>query len=340
MVDDLLDVSRINTGKVELRCASVELSDIIRDAVAACEPQNEAARHTLTVSIPDAPLHLHADAARLVQVLMNLLSNAAKFTAPEGRLSVSAARDGGHAVVHVRDNGPGIAAESLPHIFDMFSQVEDAHRCAGGGLGLGLSIVRNLVELHGGSVQAVSAGAGQGAEFIVRLPLAEARAPAPAAETDNAPTNGAARACRVLVVDDNHDAARTLSMMLEKVGFDCRSSFDGPSALTAAGEFDPHAIVLDIGMPGMDGLEVARRLRAQPDTRDTLLIALTGWDKEEDRSRSRAAGFDHHLAKPVQLSVLQQLLDGAGRSARASGGTVIRFGVDATVSERAVARTQ
>jgi PAS domain S-box-containing protein len=314
MVDDLLDVSRINTGKVELRRAPVLLSDVVRDASAACRPQIDEAQHNLTISLPDEPLCLYADGARLTQVLMNLLSNAAKFTPSGGRITLTATRDGKDAVVRVRDNGRGIDSESLPRVFEMFSQVDDARHRAPGGLGLGLSIVRNLVELHGGSVEAESAGSGQGAELIVRLPLSEMQSDRPdAAHSDMSATNGSVQPCRVLVVDDNQDAARTLTLLLEKVGFECRSCFDGPSALELAAQFEPHAILLDLGMPQMDGLEVARRLRAPPHACEALLIAVTGWDKEEDRRLSRDAGFDVHLAKPISLSTVQGLLQTAHR---------------------------
>jgi PAS domain S-box-containing protein len=309
MIDDLLDVSRINTGKVELRRAPVKLADIIHDAVATCRPQIEEAQHTLQVSLPAENIILLADAARFVQVLTNLLSNAIKFTDAGGDVGLSAVRNGDQVTVCVRDSGAGIPTELLPHIFDMFVQVQDPHYRSSNGLGLGLHIVRNIVELHGGTVEARSDGPGRGSEFLIRLPVLTHHAPIGG---ERQPTrfaqNGRPASQRVLIVDDNRDAARTLTLMLSHIGFECRAAFDGPSALVAAEEFDPQAVVLDLGMPGMDGLEVARRFRANPDNGGLLLIAVTGWDKLEDRRKSREAGFDHHLAKPVPFDRLCELL--------------------------------
>jgi PAS domain S-box-containing protein len=263
MVDDLLDVSRINTGKVQLRLAPVAVSEVVRDAVAACRDQFETARHELTVSLPDADLYLHADAARLVQVLTNLLSNAAKFTDPGGTVRVTVTPEEGHVSIHVEDTGAGIPGESLPHVFDMFAQVDDPRIRGRGGLGLGLNIVRTLVELHGGVITAESDGPGRGAKFSVRLPLLDASAHERSGPRDALQTGSAtADSRRVLIVDDNRDAAELLALMLTNLGFACRSAFDGPAALTMAEEFQPNAILLDLGMPGMNGLEVARRLRA------------------------------------------------------------------------------
>jgi CheY-like chemotaxis protein len=314
MVDDLLDVSRINTGKVELRLSPTLLAEIIRDAVAACRPQIEAARHRLVVTVPDEDIYLQADAGRLVQVVVNLLSNAVKFTDAGGEIRLSATRDGEQAAICVQDTGAGIPAESLPHIFDMFAQVEDPYRRSRGGLGLGLNIVRTLVELHGGKAEARSHGRGRGAEFIVRLPVLNNHFPS-AVETrrSHSAQLGHPSSQRVLVVDDNRDAASTLTIMLTKAGFVCRSVFDGPSALAAAADFDPHVVILDLGMPGMNGLEVARQFRAQENHNGLVLIAVTGWDKQDDRRLTKEAGFDHHLAKPVPFEQLRTLL---GPSAR------------------------
>ena len=325
MVDDLLDVSRINTGKVKLRPAPVLLADVVRDAIATCRPQIDEFQHQLLISIPDEDVWLEADAARLVQVLMNLLSNAAKFTDPGGEIRLSATCDGRQVALSVRDTGAGIPAESLPHIFDIFAQVEDPHFRSRGGLGLGLNIVRTLVEMHGGTVEARSDGPGRGAEFIVRLAVLAGHVPGGIEpRPDHSTQNGTPATRRVLVVDDNCDAARTLTIMLSRGGFECRSVFDGPSALAAAEEFDPHAVVLDLGMPGMSGLEVARRFRANAGNRDLVLIALTGWDKEDDRRLSREAGFDHHFAKPVPFDVLRDLLDSIGAKSPADAATPLR----------------
>lgn len=310
MVDDLLDVGRINTGKIQLRRQPVPLADLVRDAVESCRPHIDSQRHTLHVSLPDEPLLLHADSARLVQVLMNLLSNASKFTDPGGQIRLTAERLQDHVEIRVSDSGAGIAAAALPGIFDMFAQVDDPRNHCRGGLGLGLSIVRTLVELHGGTVHAHSDGLGQGSTFIVRLPVSTGHHTQPvAAPHDNAARNGSPHSGRVLVVDDNRDAARTLSLMLSKLGYECHSAEDGHSALKLADELRPHAILLDLGMPGMSGLEVARRLRAHDHHQAVTLIAVTGWDKDEDRRQSRAAGFDHHLAKPVEINRLRELLN-------------------------------
>jgi PAS domain S-box-containing protein len=309
MIDDLLDVSRINTGKVELRRAPVKLADVIHDAVATCRPQIDEAQHTLQVRVPAEPIFVHADAARVVQVLTNLLSNAIKFTAAGGDIGLSAACNNGQVTICVRDTGAGIPAELLPHIFDMFVQVKDPHYRSSTGLGLGLHIVRNIIELHGGTVEARSEGPGRGSEFLIRLPVLTQHAPTGIApHSPGFSQNGKPASQRVLIVDDNRDAARTLSLMLSRAGFQCRAAFDGPSALLAAKEFNPQAVILDLGMPDMDGLEVARRLRTNPNLDGLLLIAVTGWDKLEDRRKSREAGFDHHLAKPVPFDHLCGLL--------------------------------
>jgi PAS domain S-box-containing protein len=323
MVDDLLDVSRINTGRVELRRSRVMLSDVVRDAVAACQPQIQSASQHLTVTIPEAAVLLDADGARLVQVLMNLLGNASKFTDARGEISLNAVREEDQVVIRVRDNGAGVPADALPHIFDLFSQVEDPLRKSRDGLGLGLSIVRTIVELHGGTVEGRSEGPGQGSEFVVRLPVIDVSQPCPTVDPSEGKDhqNGHPASRRVLIVDDNRDAARMMSVMLSMAGFTCHSVFDGPSALRAAVEFDPHVVVLDLGMPGMDGLEVARRLRAEDRYNAVLLVAVTGWDKEEDRRLTQEAGFDHHLAKPVSFEKLQRLFGLPSRNDRLSPAT-------------------
>ncbi|MBX3437853.1 MAG: response regulator [Planctomycetaceae bacterium] len=309
MVDDLLDVTRMNTGKVELRLSPVNLADLVRDAVAACRTQIDTAGHELTVTIPQEDIQLEVDAARLVQVLTNLLSNAVKFTDAGGRICLSALPENGQIAIHVADTGCGIPATALPHVFEMFAQVDDPHFRSSGGLGLGLNIVRTLVELHGGTVEARSEGPGRGSDFIVRLPMImqNATARATSLPNDSAP-DGKSLLKRVLVVDDNRDAANLLTLMLTKSGFQCQSVFDGPSALLAVDDFRPEAVILDLGMPGMSGLEVAERLRAKERDERLLLIAVTGWDKEHDRLRSRQAGFDHHVAKPVPHEQLRTLL--------------------------------
>jgi PAS domain S-box-containing protein len=309
LIDDLLDVSRINTGKIVLRPTDVMLGDIVRDAIDSSRPHIDAAGHELTVRQPSEAIPLRVDRARLTQVLLNLLNNAAKFTPAKGRIELTVSKSGDMAEIRVRDNGAGISAEMLPRVFDMFVQSEDLLVRTHGGLGIGLSIARTLVELHGGVIEAHSGGAGLGTEFIVRLPVPSRPPCLPAGATPDGTSRVAPlKPRRILVVDDNRDAAQTLAMLLTSVGCECRSVFDGPTALETATQFLPDAFVLDIGLPGMCGYEVARRLRATPQFRSAVMIAVTGWGKDEDRREAREAGFDHHLVKPVELNALYQLL--------------------------------
>lgn len=308
LVDDLLDVSRINTGKVQLRLEQVVLRQIIDDAVAACRPQIEAAKHELTIRIPAEPVYLNADPARLAQVLTNLLQNASKFTESCGHISLTADCVQQQVEISVKDSGVGIPKEALPRVFDVFAQVQDVRTRTKGGLGLGLSIVKSLVEMHGGTVEVQSEGLGQGTEFTIRLPiLIHHETPSPV-EISIVNEDACANALRVLVVDDNQDAAETMAQALNMLGCACRSAFDGFTALKLAEEFEPDAFVLDLGMPGMSGFDLARRLRENARFQTSLLIAVTGWDKEDDRRSSKQAGFDHHFAKPVDLCILKDLL--------------------------------
>lgn len=306
LVDDLLEVSRISRGTIELRRERVDLGDVLHNAVETSRPQIEAAHQRLSIELPGGALLVNGDAMRLAQVVSNLLNNAAKYTDGGGQIELSARRDGDWAVVTVRDNGMGIPREMLSKIFDWFMQVERTHPRGQGGLGVGLTIVRTLVEMHGGTVSASSEGSGQGAEFNVRLPLAEA--------TDHAAVGqkGAARqqrfASKILVVDDNRDAAQSLCMLLQMRGAHVKALHDGESALEALDDFQPDTVLLDVGMPGMDGYELARRIRARDDGTRFQLVAITGWAQEEDRQRSRAAGIDHHLVKPVDMAALDSLL--------------------------------
>lgn len=312
LVDDLLEVARISRGNIDLRQEAVDLPTVIHNAIETSRPLIERAGHELTVSLPFAPLPLRADPVRLAQVLSNLLSNAAKYTDPGGHIEIFARQDGDTVVLTVRDNGIGIPAEMLPHVFELFSQVDRSCGRTQGGLGIGLSLVERLVQLHGGTVTAHSGGPGKGSEFTVRLPLAEARSfPAPPPE---APAAGVAeppprQLYRTLIVDDNHDAADSLNTMLSLMGAESAVAYDGPSALELGERFRPEAILLDIGMPGMDGYEVARRIRQHPELRKARLIALTGWGQPEDRHRAKQAGIDHHLLKPVDTAALEDLLD-------------------------------
>jgi signal transduction histidine kinase/DNA-binding response OmpR family regulator len=306
LVDDLLDVSRITGGKIRLVLEPVEISRIVAEAVEASGPVIREKRHHLDVHLPGEPLWVEGDAARLAQVLTNLLNNAAKYTDEGGHIGLDAGREEGQVVLRVRDTGIGIPAEMLAAVFNLFTQVDRSLDRSQGGLGVGLTLVRRLVELHGGSVQAYSEGPGRGSEFVVRLPALAGRnqrsGDAGGADLPSAPRT----ASRVLVVDDNVDGAESLAMLLRLGGSEVVLAHDGPAGLEAAREFRPDVVVLDIGLPGMDGYEVARRLRADPATKDALLVAVTGYGRDEDRALSREAGFDHHLVKPVDLSHLHE----------------------------------
>ncbi|WP_241023116.1 ATP-binding protein [Paraburkholderia sp. Ac-20340] len=320
LVDDLMEVSRITGGKIELRREAVELGKVLRQAIDTSRAQIDAAGHQLTVSLPPEPLTLHADPVRLAQIVANLLNNAAKYTDPGGQIWLTAScNESLEAVVSIRDNGVGIAAAMLPKVFDLFIQGERAERTysrAQGGLGIGLTLVRSLVELHGGTVEARSEGPGRGSEFVVRLPMAAAphgdsRDERPALPADTLIGRS------ILIVDDNRDAADSLGVLLELLGADVRIVRDGPAALTMIETWQPDVVLLDIGMPGMDGYEVARRVRAHPESADLVLIALTGWGQDEDRRRSKEAGIDFHLVKPVDMRALHRLLmEAVGKRAK------------------------
>ena len=306
LVDDLLDVSRVARGKVALKRAPIEVSEVLARALEIAGPALEKRAHQLAISVPPQGLLVDADEHRLAQVFGNLLTNAAKYTEPGGRIEIDASAESDRVRVAVRDSGVGIDATQLPHIFDLFVQGQAGLDRAGGGLGIGLSIVRNLVERHGGQVTAHSDGPGRGSAFTVELP----RALAAAHRGDTGPVmvRAAARADarRVLVVDDNRDAADTLAEGLADIGYLTRVAYDGPGALAAAVAWKPHVVLLDIGLPVMDGYEVARRLRAEH--RDLKVVALTGYGLESDRARLRAAGFDEHLVKPIDLDAVEALI--------------------------------
>ncbi len=310
LIDDLLDVSRITRGKLQLRKERVELAAVVRGAVEAAHPSVEAQAHELTVTLPPQPIHLDADAVRLAQVFSNLLTNAAKYTERGGRIWLTAERQGGEVVVSVRDTGIGIAAEHLPQLFQSFSQVSSALERSQGGLGIGLSLVRGLVDLQGGRVEARSDGPGRGSEFLVRLPVVEAPAEASTEPGGDGEKARRGRRCRVLVVDDNRDAADSLAMMLGLLGHDIQTAYDGPEAIQAAATFRPEVVLLDIGLPGRNGYEVARHIRGQPWGKSMVLVAITGWGQEEDKLRAAEAGFDDHLVKPVDLAALEKMLAG------------------------------
>ena len=312
LVDDLVDVSRLSRGTIELRRERVDLSSMLRNAVDLSSPLLDTGRHTLVMALPEELLWVEADPVRIAQVFGNLLNNAAKYASPEGQITVSAVRDGNQAIVSVRDRGIGIEPEMLPHVFELFTQGRrDAHR-AQDGLGIGLTLVRSLVGMHGGSVTAASDGFGKGSEFVVRLPLVVGEAaPEGSGRPEHAATNssvGQFAGLRVLVVDDNVDAAMSLGMVMDLLGIEHEVGFSGQDALDAAERFRPHAILLDIGMAGMDGYEVARRLRLEPRQQAVTLVALTGWSQVQDQQRARMAGFDHHFSKPADIGALQRLL--------------------------------
>ena len=315
LVDDLLDVARITRGKVVLRKEPVELARVIGNAVETSRPLLEMHRHHLTLDLPAAAVRLDADPMRLAQVFANLLNNAAKYTDPGGEIAVVAAVEGGEVVVTVRDNGVGIPPDRLDEIFDMFTQIETGTDRAHGGLGVGLRVVRSLVEMHGGRVEVRSAGPRRGSEFLVRLPVAAGKQGA--AAVPHAGRGERPSPCRVLVVDDNRDAAVSLGMVLRMQGADVHIAYDGPSALEMLERVQPTVAVLDLGMAGMDGYEVARRVRRDPRFCNLSLIALTGWGQEDDFRRTRDAGFDHHLVKPPDLAELQALIAGAAAGAHA-----------------------
>lgn len=304
LVDDLLDVARITHGQIELKCVDIDLADVLTGAVETSRPLIDAEQHRLTLDLADQPLPLVADPTRLRQVVSNVLNNAAKYTPRGGNIVLTARRDGDSAVITVADDGIGIAPAVIGDVFGMFNQVgRDRHR-ARGGLGIGLSLVRSLVELHGGKVSAASPGAGQGSVFTVRLPLNTEPRVDPQAHRAPPTQVGA---LRVLVVDDNHDAATTLAELLGLVGHTVRVANSGSQALVQAADFGPQVVFLDIGMPGMNGYQTARALRAEPSD-GMLLVALTGWGGDDDRARTREAGFDHHLTKPVDLDAVMRLL--------------------------------
>ncbi len=307
LVDDLLDVSRITRGKIELKRQRVELSEVVARAVEAASPLFEQRSPRLVIDVPARGLAVDGDATRLTQAVVNLLNNAAKYSEAGGRTQITARREDGLVALRVRDEGIGIDPDVLPRIFDLFVQERQALDRSQGGLGLGLAIVRSLVEMHGGSVQVHSAGRGQGSELTIRLPAVGPDDPAPvAAIAPTAPP--AAGSLRILVVDDNHDAAALLGESLSILGHTVRVAGDGPSALRIAEELAPDVALLDIGLPVMDGYELARRLRVLPALAGVRLIAVTGYGQPDDRRRSREAGFDAHVVKPVELDVLRALV--------------------------------
>jgi CheY-like chemotaxis protein len=307
LVDDLLDLNRITHDRLELRPRTVEVGTIIEDAVETSRPHLEAARHRLHVALPPEPVPLHADPARLAQVFGNLINNACKYTPAGGTLWLTARQEQKELIVSVKDTGVGIPFEKQEAIFEMFTQLGPPEVPSRGGLGIGLTLVKQLVSMHGGSIEVRSAGVGQGSEFVVRLPVAATgaeKAPEAHVVTEWPP----ARRHRVLVVDDNRDAADTLCLLLELWGNETHAASDGAQALREVERLEPDVVLLDIGLPDISGLEVCRRIRAEPWGKHVTLFALTGWGQEEDRRHSMEAGFDGHLVKPVDHGELEKLL--------------------------------
>jgi PAS domain S-box-containing protein len=305
LVDDLLDMSRITRDRLELRTESIELASVIHQAIEVCRPLLDEFRHELKVNLPSAPIHLNADPVRLGQVFGNLINNACKYTPARGRIDITASRDGGDVRVAIADGGIGIESETLPNIFNMFAQGEGAEEKSRGGLGIGLTLAKRLVEMHGGSVIATSAGRGRGSEFVVRLPQASELPNVPLPQLEKT-VPAASR--RILVVDDNHDAAKSLSLLLKVLGNETFTSHDGLDALQTAARVRPEIVLLDIGMPKMSGYEVCRAMRDCDWGKNITIVALTGWGQEEDRRKSVEAGFDRHLVKPASLDMLISLL--------------------------------
>jgi signal transduction histidine kinase len=307
LVDDLLDVSRITRGKINVNRESIELATVIARAVETVEPMLSRQRHELVVNVEPEPIYIDGDLTRLTQIVGNILSNAIKYTDAGGRIELSAGSLGEQIEIRVRDNGIGIEPALLPDVFDLFTQSSQLNGRGQTGLGIGLALARRLVEMHGGTVHANSDGQGKGSEFIVRLPRHRSAAAAPRPAAEPAPVATVPR--RILLADDNRDALESLAQLLELGGHEIHKAGDGVQALEAANRVRPELVLLDIGMPGMDGYEVARHIRSQPWGRATTLIALTGWGQETDRMRSREAGFDSHCIKPLDLQRLYSLLE-------------------------------
>jgi len=309
LTDDLFDVSRITRNKIDLRKEPVEMTEVVRAAIEASRPFIDERGHEFIVKLPREPLYLHADRVRLAQAVMNLLNNAAKYTPTPGQIWLTVEQEGPMAAVRVRDTGVGIAAESLPHVFDLFYQVDRSFARAEGGLGLGLTLVRRLVEMHGGTVDVRSAGINQGSEFILRLPARRGQFQADhRLAPDGYGAEEATRSRRILVVDDFPNSATTLAKLLRQDGYEVRTAEDGLEALAVAESFQPDVVVLDIAMPRLNGHDAARKIREQPWGKDTVLIALTGWGQRQDRRRTKEVGFDAHLTKPVNYKALAELL--------------------------------
>ena len=306
LIDDLLDLSRATNNKLQLRTERIELAEVVHNALETTRPLIEKAGHELTVLFPPDPVFVDGDLTRLAQVFINLLNNATKYTADGGHIWLAVERQDSEVIVSVRDTGIGIAAEHLPHLFEMFSQAAPALERSGGGLGIGLALARGVVKMHGGSIEARSKGLGEGSEFIVRLPVAEA--PGPSQPKTSSTESQQGPKWRVLVADDDHDSADSLSLLLTLKGYEVWTAHDGLEAVQAAATHHPDVALLDIAMPKLNGYEVASQIREQPWGKSMLLVAITGWGQDDDKQRALGAGFDRHLTKPVALDDLKRLL--------------------------------
>jgi two-component system CheB/CheR fusion protein len=304
LVGELLDVGRITRGKLDLRKQSVELATVIDQSVEVCRPLADQFRHELNISLPPETIYLYADPVRMTQVFANLLTNACKYTEPGGRIWLTVVRQDDKAVVNIKDTGVGIPPEKLGSVFEMFAQVDRSLERSQGGLGIGLALVKRLVEMHGGSVEAYSAGLGRGSEFVVRLPTLIDKLQPEEPTAEQTPTT----AHRILIVDDNRDAAMSLATLLTLTGNKMQTAHDGLEAVEAAALFRPDVVLLDLSLPKLNGYDACRRIRQQPWGKNMMLVALTGWGQDEDRRQSKEAGFDHHMVKPLELSALMKLL--------------------------------
>jgi len=308
LIDDLLDVSRITQGKVQMRRQRVGLQALLAQSVETAAPWVDAKRQRLQVTMPGRPVTLNADPARLAQVIGNLLNNATKYTPEGGTIWLSARRVGDRVAVRVRDDGIGIAPAMLPTVFDLFTQIDTSLDRSQGGLGIGLTLVRAIVELHGGGIRARSRGLGRGSSFLFWLPALPGDVEEPHVKPAQVPVRNGRHSRRLLLIDDNVDAVESLALLLSAEGHQVRTAYEGESALAVAEDFHPDLVILDIGLPGMDGYEVARKIRARPQIGSPTLVALTGYGQQEDRKRARAAGFDHHFIKPADVQALQKLI--------------------------------
>jgi CheY-like chemotaxis protein/two-component sensor histidine kinase len=308
IVDDLLDVSRITRGKIALKREILDMNRVVARTLESCRPLIDAHKHAVELHLADEELPVDADSTRLSQVVLNLLSNAVKYTPEAGRITIAVSREDGVVMLRVRDTGIGIAPALLPKVFDLFVQGDRSLDRTEGGLGIGLTLVRRLVEMHGGSVSASSGGQGEGSEFVVRLPLALGRSVLRVPAKDVRP-HLPVKQRRLLVVDDNRDFADTLGALFETMGHEVRIAYNGTDAVSAAAEYRPDAVFLDIGLPGRNGYEVARMLRSSPELAGLTLVAFTGYGRNEDRRRVREAGFDYHLVKPAEAAELARIVD-------------------------------